>query len=182
MTSVDVLGITQRYQDALAAADDDNFETVLSGLRKEVMGNERNVIEQLRSNLVAESDVALNVKGVERAELALGCALALSEARSDNFEATKLLQGMIDQNSSQTDLCYFWVAIARFHLGEFREARLWCEKLLLRHPDNVLPRKLLARIRYRVRRDGLSGLGIIVAVAVISAVAGNLFGRLRSTA
>ena len=173
------MDVSQLYQKCYERLlrESDKFELELNCLRREVEMND--VVNQLKKDLIAESEVALNVKGVERAEISLGCALALSEHRSNNSEATTLFQTMIEQNCSQLDQCYFWIAIARFHLGEFREARIWCEKLLLRRPDDAVSRSLLNLVRNRVMRDGFSGLGIVVAVAFLSAVAGNVFGNMR---
>jgi hypothetical protein len=173
----DVTHFSQKCYDRLVLCVD-KFESELELLKKDIATND--VVTRLRNDLTAEVDVPLNVKGVERAETSLACALALSPKRAHNFEATKLLNKQIEQNGSQTDICHLWIAIARLNLGEFRESRLWCERLLLRRPDEILARKVLELVRRRVMRDGLSGLGIVVAVAVISAIAGNLFARVRA--
>ena len=155
----------------------DLFESEIVKLISELSNGEK--VKQFRQDAAAEGEVALNAKGLERAELSLACALALGSDRASYFEACRLLESLIDRNCAELDIAYFWLAIARFHLGEFRESRLCCEKLLLRKPDNVLGRRLLELVRERVKRNGLSGLAIVFGVAVVSALAGSMFGAMR---
>lgn len=173
----DVTHFSQRCYDRLLSHID-SFEAEIVTLQREIELND--VVKKLKNDLIAEMEVPLNVKGIERAEISLACALALSNKRAENYEAIKILQKQIEQNCSQMDICHLWLALSRLNLGEFRESRLWCERLLLRRPDEILARKVLEVVRKRVMRDGISGLGVVVAVAVVSAVAGNLFARFRA--
>ena len=154
-----------------------DFDAVLAKLTKDSFV--QSDVDALRSNLAAEKDIPLNEKNVEKVELDLASLLAIGTARAHQSEAVRILETLIEKNTPHIELCFLWLAVARYLLGEFREARLTIEKLLLRKPDDVLARRVLEAIRTRVKRDGLSGLAIVFAVAVISAMAGSYFGHVR---
>jgi hypothetical protein len=139
-------------------------------------------IEQLRKNKIeVEQNLLPASKGLAQTKLDLGTALALSRERIDNVEACQILDE-VQRESAFASLLFeslFWMACARLHLGEFREARILCERLLRRDPESIVAKTLLNVIRSKVRSDGMKGLVVVVLVASVAAIAGHLFGSMR---
>ena len=107
-----------------------------------------------------------------------------SATRGDNSLACVLLDALLrDPNARDSaSECLRWSAVARMRLGEFREARLACEELMRRDPDDATARALHAEIRAKVRSDGVRGMVVVVLVAVGAAVLGSAFRTWRSAA
>jgi hypothetical protein len=130
------------------------------------------LLESLAHDRQAESDVVVNSKSLPSLTLTLGMWLALSKRREDNRQAVSLLQDLIDDavSAALTSDCLFWTAVAKLHLGEFREARMLCERLSLRDPERKSAVELHACIRRRVTTDGMAGLVVVAGMALGVAV------------
>ena len=86
--------------------------------------------------------------------------------------AVSLLQDLIDDavSASLTSDCLFWMAIAKLHLGEYRDARVIVERLALRDPERKAAIELHACIRKRVMSEGRWGLGVASGIMVVVTV------------
>jgi hypothetical protein len=135
---------------------------------------------QLAADRTAEQDL-VNSKALPGLTLSLGIFCALSRRREDNVTAVGLLQDLIDDavSASLTGDCLLWTAVAKLHLGEYRDARLFCERLALRDPERKGAVELHGAIRRKVRNDGMAGLAVVSAVMVLVTIAGNVLFRRR---
>ena len=136
-------------------------------------------IAELQSDLQAERDI-VNSKTLPAVALSLGICCALSRRREDNQAAVLLLQDLIDDavSASLTSDCLFWTAVAKMHLGEYREARVLCERLAMRDPERKAALELHACVRQRVMAEGRMGLAVASAIMIgVTLVMGALMRR-----
>ena len=70
----------------------------------------------------------------------------------------------------------YYLAVGSYKVGEYSNARRYCDALLKSEPDNSQARALKEMVDDKVTQDGLIGLGVAggllaVGVGVISALA-----------
>lgn len=149
----------------------DDFKRRLEELR-DAEGTDALVESSKRTYEAAMNAVDSNA--LKSASMAYGTHLALSRKRNNNQTAVHVLEELQESFPEVTGDCMLFRAVAKFHLGEYRDARLLCEGLLRREPERVAPSRLHALIQKRVKEDGISGLTVVVGVTLAAALAGTL--------
>ena len=117
----------------------------------------------------------INSKVIQTYRLNYGVVLAFSGDRQNNYRGIQLLSEQLDLSPLYASECLLYMAIAKYNLGEYRDARMLCEDLLKREPTRTSASNLYELIRTKVKEDGRAGLGLIVSVIVFAAIFSKLF-------
>lgn len=149
----------------------------LAEIRAALSGKRDSWTPELRKRLEAERKMCLDVSSTYPISLNLAVVLAFSTCRAELHESLSILGNLMQVGDSKDHEEYsIWSAVAHYHLGEYRSARLVCEAIILQRSSQFesLAQALLELNRSRVNRDGLSGLGMLAFVVVAATLVGTL--------
>ena len=135
------------------------------------------VLEDVREDIESEQCVP-DSELLSELRLDLGRLLALSKRSPRNLRAavSALEELVLDAVSAKyTGECLLYIAIAYYGLGEYRAARLQCERKLKREPDDAVALALHGLIRRDVTRKGLHGLSLVLGVSILTATLSRAF-------
>jgi fission 1 protein len=80
-----------------------------------------------------------------------------------------LLEELIQTDSENKRIYFYYMALGNYRLGEFVIARKYTELLLSFEPQNRQARALKALLDEQVTKDGLIGMGIVGGAAIATA-------------
>ncbi|ORX92337.1 mitochondrial fission 1 protein [Basidiobolus meristosporus CBS 931.73] len=97
----------------------------------------------------------------------LAWGLLRSKRKADQKEAIGLFTEMYNHEEERRLECLYYLALGYYKLGNYLEARGFCQHLLEYVPENEQVLALQASINNQVTREGVVGIGIVGAVVVI---------------
>lgn len=140
-------------------------------------------LEEIRDSLLAEQLAILkrqldseqpNVSPQTRFNYGWGLVKS-PDRKLQQHGLEQLAQVYREENSMHREALYY-LAVGSYKVGEYSNARRYCDALLKSEPDNSQARALKEMVDDKVTQDGLIGLGVAggllaVGVGVISALA-----------
>lgn len=93
-------------------------------------------------------------------------AWALIRTSSDAHTGLALLKEIYAEIPARRRECLYYLALGEFKIGQYRNARQYCDTLLAKEPNNPQAKDLMKQIDNKVRSEGAIGFAIAGGLAL----------------